>query len=184
MKTMKHFCLLACFLSVALFAVAGEKSKTSFYKLSFTSIDGETIDFAQFKGKKVLIVNTASHCGFTPQYADLQELSKLYDDKLVVIGFPSGDFKEQELGTDAEIREFCTKTYDVTFLLMTKSNVIGKAQNPVFKWLTDKNENGWNNEAPTWNFCKYLVDEHGNLQKFFLYNIKPLDNAVISEIEK
>ncbi len=159
-----------------------KKAKTSFYQLSFTSLDGGKINFSDFKGKKVLIVNTASKCGFTPQYADLQKLSDQYKDKLVVIGFPANNFGGQEPGSNEEIADFCQVNYGVTFLMMEKSSVKGKDKNIVYQWLTDKDKNGWNTKEPSWNFCKYLVDETGNLQKFYSSTVKPLSEDITKEI--
>ena len=125
----------------------------SFYSLKDTAIDGTAFDFEKLKGKKVMLVNTASDCGYTGQYDDLQKLSELYKDKLVVIGFPANDFKEQEKGSDEEIAKFCRKNFGVSFPLMKKSSVIkGPSQNKIFEWLTDSTKNGWNNEQPSWNF--------------------------------
>lgn len=151
----------------------------SFYSLKDTAIDGTAFDFEKLKGKKVMLVNTASDCGYTGQYDDLQKLSELYKDKLVVIGFPANDFKEQEKGTDAEIAVFCKRNFGVSFPLMKKSSVVkGAYQNAVFQWLTDAVKNGWNNEQPSWNFCKFIVDERGRLTHYFGSTIEPLGKEV------
>ncbi|MDR1864295.1 MAG: glutathione peroxidase [Bacteroidales bacterium] len=178
-------CLFVCLLSVFFCEVSvhaqsqSKKTKTSsFYKLSFTALDGKKVNFSGFKGKKVLIVNTASKCGHTPQYAELQTLSEQYKDKLVVIGFPSNDFGKQEPGSNEEIAAFCRQNYGVTFLLMEKSSVKGDEKNAVYQWLTDSAKNGWNTEEPTWNFCKYLVDARGNLLKFYPSKVKPLSEDI------
>ncbi len=155
-------------------------AKTNFYELSFISLDGKKIDFSEFKGKKVLIVNTASKCGFTPQYADLEKLYNEYKEKVVIVGFPSNDFGGQEPGNNNEIREFCQMNYGVTFLMMSKSDVKGENKNSVYKWLTEEDKNGWNTQEPTWNFCKYLIDENGQLVKFFSSKVKPMDEEIIS----
>ncbi|MDR0713955.1 MAG: glutathione peroxidase [Bacteroidales bacterium] len=158
-----------------------KKSKSSgFYQLSFVALDGTKVNFSDFKGKSVLIVNTASKCGYTPQYADLQRLSEQYGDKLVVIGFPSNDFGKQEPGTNGEIALFCRENYGVRFLMMEKSSVKGDQKNKVYQWLTDKSKNGWNTEEPKWNFCKYLVDSNGKLVKFFPSKVKPLSEEITS----
>jgi len=161
------------------------KPVVPFYTLKGTLNNGKEFDFDSLKGKKILLVNTASDCGYTPQYAELQ---KLYDDhigNLVIIGFPANDFKEQEKGSDHEIAEFCKVNYGITFPLMTKSTVIkGNKQNEIFKWLSDKNKNGWNNQQPTWNFSKYLVNENGVLTNYFAPTISPLSTEVIGSIEK
>lgn len=131
-----------------------------------------------------MLVNTASDCGYTAQYDDLQKLSEIYKDKLVILGFPSNDFGQQEKADDTTIKDFCKVNFGVTFPLMAKSTVRKRdTQNDVFNWLSDKNKNGWNDMAPTWNFCKYLVDENGNLTHFFEAAIEPGDERVLNAIE-
>lgn len=157
--------------------------KMSFYSLSDTLIDGTTFEFSQLKGKKVLLVNTASNCGYTEQYSDLQKLFSQSKDELVVIGFPANDFKEQEKGSNADINEFCKKNFGVNFPLMKKSSVIkSQEQNSVYKWLTDSSLNGWNNKPPSWNFSKYLINENGKLTHYFDPGISPLSDEVIAAI--
>lgn len=164
------------------------ESKTppvSFYSLSMQANNGDTVHFDSFKGKKVLLVNTASNCGYTNQYDDLQKLTEQFKDSLVVLGFPANDFKEQEKGTDAEIAAFCRQNFGVTFPLMQKSVVIKSLQqNTVFQWLTDSAKNGWNNQFPTWNFSKYLVNEKGMLTHYFDPSVSPLSNEVEDAITK
>jgi len=156
----------------------------SFYSLKAIQNNGDTLDFATLKGKKVLIVNTASDCGYTGQYEQLEQLHKQYKDKLVVLGFPANDFKEQEKRDDAAIAEFCKVNYGVTFTLLKKSSVIVSAdQNPVFHWLSNPAENGWSKYVPIWNFCKYLVDEEGKLQGFFTMEVSPLDSSIVDLIK-
>ena len=156
----------------------------SFYSLNSTLNNGDTLHFENLKGKKILLVNTASDCGYTSQYDELQKLSGKFKDKLVIIGFPANDFKEQEKGSDAAIAEFCKINYGVTFPLMQKSTVIkSPQQNAVFKWLTDAAQNGWNNKMPSWNFAKYLVNEKGELSNYFDPSVSPLSPAVIKAIE-
>ena len=156
----------------------------SFYSLSAKANNGLIIDFPRYKGKKVLLVNTASDCGFTPQLAELQKLQNQYKEKLVVIGFPSNDYKNQEKGSDEEIATFCTLNFNVHFALMQKSHVLkGEQQNQVFQWLTDNTKNGWNHTLPGWNFTKYLVDENGVLTHYFDTRISPMDEKVIAAIE-
>ncbi len=156
----------------------------SFYDFVQTNINGDTIHFSAFKGKKIMIVNTASDCGFTAQYDELETLSKQNRDKLVVIGFPANDFKDQEKGDDHSISQFCKLNYGVTFLLMKKSHVVkGAAQNEIFKWLSDSTKNGWCNQQPVWNFSKYIIDENGVLQNFFSNMVSPLDKKVIASIQ-
>lgn len=155
----------------------------SFYSLKMPLNNGDTLDFASLQGKKVLLVNTASNCGYTNQYEDLQALSEKYRDKLIVLGFPANDFKEQEKGADADIASFCKVNYGVTFPLMKKSVVVKSAeQNQVYKWLTDPSLNGWNAKVPTWNFSKYLVNEKGMLIHYFDPSVSPMGNAVVNAI--
>jgi glutathione peroxidase len=156
----------------------------SFYSLEAVANNGDTIDFDRFKGKKVLLVNTASDCGYTGQYEELEKLYREYGKTLVVLGFPANDFKEQEKGTDQEIAQFCKVNYGVTFPIMKKSTVVkGNQQNAVFGWLTDKTRNGWNEQAPEWNFSKYLVSENGVLLDYFATPVSPLSKEVIAAIE-
>jgi glutathione peroxidase len=168
-------------------SIAKEKitPPVSFYTLKSLSINGQEYDFAQVKGKKVLIVNTASNCGYTDQYDELQQLHEKFKEKLVILGFPSNDFKEQEKGTDEEIEQFCKVNYGVTFPLMKKSIVLkNDQQNSVFKWLTDPALNGWNGKQPSWNFGKYLINEGGMLTNYFDPSVSPLSEEVKKSIEK
>ena len=157
----------------------------SFYSLKATLGNGGEFDFTQLKGKKVLLVNTASNCGYTNQYDDLQKLNEQFHNKLVILGFPANDFKEQEKGNDEEIAQFCKINFGVTFPLMKKSSVIKAAdQNEVFKWLTDSTKNGWNRKQPSWNFSKYLINEQGVLIKYFDPSVSHLSEEVVTEIKK
>lgn len=140
--------------------------------------EGKEINFADFKGKKILIVNTASECGFTPQYADLEKLSNEYKDKLVVIGFPANNFGGQEPGSNVEIGAFCQKNYGVTFPLAAKVSVKGDDTAPIFKYLTEKELNGVKNTSILWNFTKFLIDENGKLVDSFISTTKPTDEAI------
>jgi len=154
-----------------------------FYSLSIVLNNGNTLNFESFRGKKVLLVNTASDCGYTNQYESLQKLSEQYKGKLQLVGFPANDFKEQEKGSDAQIAAFCKENFGVTFPLAVKSIVIkGAAQNAVFNWLSDAAKNGWNNKAPSWNFSKYLVNEQGVLINYFDPSISPLSEEVTKAI--
>lgn len=150
----------------------------SIYDYRVEGLDGKEINFADFKGKKILIVNTASECGFTPQYADLETLSKDYKDKLVVIGFPANNFGGQEPGSNAEIGAFCQKNYGVSFPMAAKVSVKGDDTAPIFKYLTEKDLNGVKNTTILWNFTKFLVDENGKLIDSFISTTKPTDNAI------
>jgi glutathione peroxidase len=170
---------------MALFSItmtAGTPAETDFYRLSSTTLGGEPFSFSQLKGKYVLIVNTASKCGFTKQYADLQRLSEEYADRLVVLGFPCNQFGEQAQGSNAEIGEFCRQNYGVTFTMMEKSDVKGDAQNPVYQWLTHKEANGWNSSVPSWNFCKYLVSPDGKLLQFFTSAVNPMSEEITARL--
>ena len=161
------------------------KPSQSLYDLAFTLNSGSSTPLSTYKGKKILIVNTASDCGYTDQYDDLQKLYEQNKDRLVIIGFPANDFKEQEKGSDEEIEQFCRLNYGVTFPLAKKSSVVeGPDQNPVFKWLTDKNRNGWTNKKPSWNFSKYLVNEQGILVNYFDPSISPTGKEVTEAIKK
>jgi len=161
---------------------SGNMAAQDFYELSFKTITGENYDFARLKGKKVLIVNTASKCGFTPQFKELEALNKEYAPGLVILGFPSNDFMNQDPGTNQEIKEFCEINYGVTFQMMDKSSVKGKNINPVFKWLSDKSRNGWNDKAPGWNFAKYLIDEQGRLIGVWPSKTKPSDPEITGKL--
>lgn len=161
------------------------KPVASFYDLKATANNGIQIGFSDFKGKKVLLVNTASDCGYTAQFYELEKLNQLYKGSLIIIGFPANDFKEQEKGSDKEIAAFCYATFGIQFLLMKKSKVVkGARQNEVYKWLTDKNKNGWNDKEPEWNFSKYLVNEKGILTHYFGPAISPLSNELRRNLDK
>jgi len=146
----------------------------SFYSLKATLNNGEEIPFDRFKNKKVLIVNLASLCGFTPQYEELQQLYEKTEN-LVILGFPANDFGDQEPGSDTEISNFCKLNYGVTFPLFKKADVKGNEKQPVYQWLSDKNKNGWNDVEPQWNFYKYLVDENGSLESVSSSSVSPAD---------
>lgn len=148
------------------------------YDYKVESLDGKEINFADFKGKKILIVNTASECGFTPQYADLETLSKDYKDKLVVVGFPANNFGGQEPGSNAEIGAFCQKNYGVTFPMAAKVSVKGDDTAPIFKYLTEKDLNGVKNTTILWNFTKFLLDENGKLIETFISTTKPTSESI------
>ena len=154
--------------------------KKSFYELEAISIDGKKISFDQYKNKKILIVNVASKCGYTYQYEGLQKLQDIYQDKVIVLGFPANDFFNQESGSNEEIEEFCETNYGITFPMFEKTTTKGKKQSPIYQWLTNKDFNGWNAQRPTWNFCKYLVNEKGELVGFFDSKVKPLSEEITS----
>ena len=157
----------------------------SLYDLSVVLNNGDSVPLSMYNGEKILIVNTASDCGYTDQYDDLQKLYEANKERLVIIGFPANDFKEQEKGTDEEIAQFCRLNYGVTFPLAKKSTVkAGPSQNPVFQWLTDKNKNGWTSKKPSWNFSKYLINEDGVLVNYFDPTISPTGKEVTEEPER
>ena len=156
----------------------------SIYDFKVPGLDGTDIDFSQYKGKKIMIVNTASECGYTPQYADLQALYEKYKDKnFVIIGFPCNDFGGQEPGSAKDIQTFCTKNFGVTFPLMEKVSVKGDDASPIYKWLTNKSENGVEDASVKWNFNKFLIDENGKYVKHCGSGTKPDDKDIISWIE-
>lgn len=153
----------------------------SIHQFKITGIDGKEIDFADFKGKKVMIVNVASECGYTPQYAQMQELYERFQDKLVIVGFPANNFGGQEPGTHDQIQSFCQKNYGVTFPLTTKIDI---SNNPIYDWLSKKSRNGVLNSKVEWNFSKYLLDENGKLVSFFPSAVSPMDDYIVEYIDK
>ena len=151
------------------------KPVTSIYDFEVELIDGDTISLAAYKGKKIIIVNTASDCGYTGQYEELQQLYASNKDSMVIIGFPANDFKQQEKGSNEEIATFCKKNYGVEFPIAIKTSVVkGDVQHPLFRWLSDPSKNGWNKEAPAWNFSKYVINEEGVLLGYVDPGISPL----------
>jgi glutathione peroxidase len=180
--------------SIILFSALGiilssSTSKTSdipatpnLYEISINSLMGEPINLSDFKGKKILFVNVASKCGYTPQYKDLQALSEKYKDQLVVIGVPCNQFGGQEPGEKEEIAAFCEKNYGVSFLMTEKVDVIGDNQHPLYTWLTQKEQNSIEDSSVKWNFQKYLIDENGQYLNLFASGVKPLDKAIISKL--
>src|SRR5271154_7374474 len=149
----------------------------SLYDLKMNSLEGKEIDFEQYKGKTLLIVNTASKCGFTPQYTELQKLHETYGSKVTILGFPANNFGGQEPGTNVEIGEFCKKNYGVTFQMFEKISVKGDDQHPLYAWLKEKT-----GQEPTWNFCKYLIKPDGTV-KFFSSKVKPFDPLILAELK-
>jgi glutathione peroxidase len=157
----------------------------SFYDLSAALSGGDTLSFSSLQGRKILIVNTASDCGYTGQYADLQALYEKEAGGLEIIAFPANDFRQQEKGTDEEIAAFCKSNFGVSFPLVKKSTVVsGSEQHPVYQWLTDSAKNGWNTQAPEWNFSKYLINEQGMLTHYFGPSISPLDEKLTAAIHQ
>jgi glutathione peroxidase len=155
----------------------------SIHTFKVKALDGTEIDFSKFKGKKILVVNTASKCGYTPQYEALEKLYAEHKDKLVIVGFPCNQFGGQEPGTASEIQEFCTKNYGVTFPLAEKIDVKGDNISPVYKWLCTKTENGVLDATITWNFNKFLLDENGKLIAYFPSKVKPTDDDIVKYLK-
>lgn len=156
----------------------------SIYDFKVESLDGGTIDFSTFKGKKILIVNTASKCGYTPQYEGLEKLYNQYKDKLVIVGFPANNFLRQEPGSNEDIQTFCQKNYGVTFPMAAKISVKGNNKHPIYIWLTEKKYNQFSNSSVKWNFQKYLIDEKGNLVHVFSSGVTPESEEIKLAIEK
>lgn len=178
---MKNFALLIVLTMMISGAVSAQKTLHSF---KTKTIDGKEFDLASLKGKKVLVVNTASKCGNTPQYKDLEALYEKYKDRnFVIIGFPANNFMGQEPGTNKEIKEFCELNYGVTFPMMSKISVKGDNQDPIYKWLTQKSENGKMDAAVTWNFQKFLIDENGNLVDVVNPKGSPMSDKIVKWIE-
>jgi glutathione peroxidase len=152
----------------------------SVHEFKMRTIDGEEISLSKFKGRKMLIVNVASECGYTPQYKELQEMHEKFGNKVAVIGFPANNFGGQEPGNSTEIKDFCKKNYGVTFQMMEKISVKGSDMHPLYQWLSTKSLNGVTDEAPKWNFAKYLIDENGKVIKFFGTKTKPMSEEITS----
>ena len=155
-----------------------KKPTASFYNLEANSIDGVAIKMSGFKDKNTLIVNVASECGYTPQYKGLQDLHDKYKDRLNILAFPSNDFLGQEPGSNKDIKNFCEVNFGVKFDIFEKISVKGKEAHPIYKWLSDKDLNGWNDSAPIWNFSKYLIDVDGNLIGYWGPSIKPQSKEI------
>ena len=161
-------------MKIAILLLAMFMGASSLYDFKVNSLEGKMIDFSQYKGKTLLIVNVASKCGNTPQYADLQKLHEQYGSKVIILGFPANNFGAQEPGTNAEIGEFCKKNYGVTFQMFEKISVKGDDQHPLYAWLKEKT-----GQEPTWNFCKYLIKPDGTV-KFFNSKVKPMDSEIVA----
>lgn len=155
----------------------------SIHNFTVKSIDGKTLNLASFKGKKILIVNTASKCGYTPQYEALEKVYEQYKDKLVIIGFPCNQFGGQEPGTNDEIVAFCKKNYGVSFPLADKIDVKGDNIAPIYQWLTTKSKNGILDASISWNFNKFLIDENGKMIAYFPSNVKPDSETILSYLK-
>lgn len=169
---------------MALFTFTTTNAQESIYDIAINDISGNPIDLNTFKGKHILFVNVASECGFTPQYAGLEELHKQFKEGLVVIGLPCNQFGGQESGTEKEIQQFCSKNYGVSFLLTEKIEVKGEGKHPLYKWLTDKKINGKSSSSVKWNFQKYIVDEKGEFVNYFYSITKPMSSKITSIVVK
>ncbi len=161
------------------FAQSKKEVTSSIYDFKILSLEGKEIDFSQFRGKNLLIVNTASKCKFTPQYAELEKLYEQYGDKVTILGFPANNFLWQEPASNHEIGEFCQRNYGVKFLMFEKISVKGKDKHPLYKWLEAKT-----GHAPSWNFCKYLVDKEGEVVTFYSSTMSPLDKEIVDRISQ
>ena len=192
-KSIRNFVLNKLFLTVYYNILVGlfffniiigqtMNSIKSIHDINIKNITGEIISMKRYKGKKILIVNVASKCGYTSQYNDLQELHSNYSDKIEVLAIPCNDFGRQEPGTNSEIDEFCKTNFGVTFSVMAKGNIKQSPKHVLYEWLSDPSKNGWNSELPSWNFSKYLIDEKGNLLEFFPSNISPTSDIIVSKL--
>ncbi len=161
----------------------GNSQAKSIHSFKVEALDGSTIDFSNFKGKKILVVNTASECGFTPQYKELESLYETYKDKLVIVGFPANNFGGQEPGSNQEIASFCEKNYGVTFPMAAKISVKGDDMAPIYKFLTKKEENGVKNTSILWNFTKILLDEKGYVIDSFMSTTKPNSDKITKYLQ-
>jgi glutathione peroxidase len=177
---MKYILSIATFIILSAFSYPNVNSIHSF---KVKSIEGKTIDFSSFKGKKILVVNTASKCGYTPQYEALQKVYDQYKDKLVIVGFPANNFGGQEPGSDTEIQDFCKARFGVSFPLASKVSVKGSDMAPIYKWLTSKAENGVLDAEIGWNFGKFLLDENGKLLQYFPSKVKPDSDEILKFVK-
>lgn len=181
---MKKINLSILFFLLSVISVNAQSEEKSLHDFVVKDINGQNFDFSSLKGKKIMVVNVASKCGFTPQYEELQKLYETYKKyNFVVIGFPANNFLRQEPDTNLEIKKFCTRNYGVTFPMMAKVEVKGKKQAPIYKWLTKKLENGKIDQVVKWNFQKFLIDESGSLVAVYLSKVSPMDKRIVAWIE-
>ncbi len=158
--------------------------KSSLYDFKLNPLSaGPAIDLSIYKGKKVILLNVASECGYTPQYADWQKFHEQFGKKIIVLGIPSNEFGSQEPGSNQTIANFCSKNYGVTFQLFEKVVVKGEGKHPLYQWLSTAALNGWNDKEPSWNFCKYVVNEKGELTHFFGSKVLPTDEVFLKAIQ-
>jgi glutathione peroxidase len=177
---MKNIILLI----MALFTFTTSDAQKSIYDIAINDISGNPIDLNEFKGKHILFVNVASECGFTPQYAGLEELHQQFKQDLIVIGLPCNQFGGQESGTNEEIQQFCANNFGVSFLLTEKIEVKGEGKHPLYSWLTEKKINGKYSSSVKWNFQKYVVDEKGEFVNYFYSTTKPLSLKITSVLKQ
>lgn len=178
---MKRNFILLSFIALSLFMIQAQSN--SIHQFKVKDINGESFDMSSLKGKKVLVVNTASKCGLTPQYEQLQELYEKYKDTgFTIVGFPANDFMNQEPGSIEDIKEFCTQNYGVTFQMMDKVSTKGKDQSPIYEWLTKKSKNGVEDSKVAWNFQKYMIDEEGKLVDFVAPKESPMSKKIVDWI--
>jgi glutathione peroxidase len=181
---MKNQILLFVLFILTSFATQAQNNST-IYQFKAVDLYGKTFDFASLKGKKILIVNTASKCGYTPQYEQLEAIYKKYkNNNFLIIGFPANNFGSQEPGTNAEIATFCKANYGVTFPMMSKISVKGSDMNEVYQFLTKKEKNGLKDSNVEWNFQKYLINEKGQLEQVYLSGVAPNDDKIVNWIVK
>lgn len=180
---MKNFFIICLSMAIVSFVNSTPKHSNvkapTIYQFKVPALEGGVIDFSTFKGKKILVVNTASKCGYTPQYEGLEKLFKAHEKDLVIVGFPANNFGGQEPGNNIEIKEFCTKNYGVTFPMAAKVSVKGEDMAPIYKWLTHKTENGVMDAEIKWNFTKFLLDENGVLIAKFDSKVTPLSEEIL-----
>lgn len=176
---------LSLILVITMMLAGAVSAQKTLHNFKTKTIDGKELDLASLKGKKVLVVNTASKCGLTPQYKELEALYQKYKDRnFMIIGFPANNFSNQEPGSNDEIKEFCEINYGVTFPMMSKVSVKGKDQDPIYKWLTNKSENGKIDAEVSWNFQKFMIDENGNLVDYASPKESPMSERIVGWIEK
>ncbi len=178
---MKRYILSIIFLfTISIITFAQNNNQMNLYDFKVLDIDQKEFDLSILKGKKVMIVNVASKCGLTPQYAELQELYETYKDiGFEIVGFPANNFNNQEPGENSAIKEFCSAEYSVTFPLMSKISVVGPDKAPIYEWLTDKDKNGITDQEVSWNFQKYLIDRNGNLEAVVQPKTTPMSKEVL-----
>ena len=180
----KRFFILSAAISTLILAASLSSPMKTLYDFKAKTIDGKDFNMSSLKGKKVLVVNTASMCGYTPQYADLEKLYKTYGgDKFTIIGFPANNFGQQEPGPNDSIKAFCTKNYGVTFQMMSKISVKGDDMDPLYKWLTEKSENGVQDAPVMWNFQKFMIDENGKWVGVAMSKELPMSDHIVNWIK-